>query len=60
MTGRTAYIWILRVYTLKEPYWAETTPGAMRHANLKKEVSLEGMEHVLSGSAFENILTNLK
>lgn len=52
MTGKTAYIWILRVYTLKEPYWAEPTPGAIRYANLKGEVSLEGIEPILSTNEF--------
>ena len=36
MTGKTAFIWFLRVYKLKEPYWAEPTPGAIRYANLKR------------------------
>jgi len=47
MTGKTAYIWVLRVYKLKKPYWADPTPGAIRYANLKEEVSLEGMVPVL-------------
>lgn len=60
MTGKTAYIWILRVYKLKEPYWAEPTPGAIRYANLKEEVSLEGMESVLTDSQFNNTVNKLK
>ena len=48
MTGKTAFIWFLRVYKLKEPYWAEPTTGAIRFANLKNQVSLEGMESILS------------
>jgi len=56
MTGKTAYIWILRVYTLKEPYWADPTPGALRYANLKEEVSLVGMEPVLSNKEFQKRL----
>ena len=59
MTGKTAYIWVLRVYKLKEPYWAEPAPGAVRYANLKEEVSLEGMEPVLSDSEFSKILNGL-
>lgn len=42
------------IYTL-EPYWVEPTPGAIRYANLKEEVSLEGMEPVLSNSEFAKI-----
>lgn len=56
MTGKTAYIWILRVYALKEPYCAEPTPGAIRYANLKEEVSLEGMKAVLSDEDISSIL----
>jgi restriction system protein len=56
MTGKTAFIWILRVYTLKEPYWAEPTFGAIMYANLKEEVSLEGMEPVLSDSELDGIV----
>lgn len=52
MTGRTAYVWVLRVYKLEEPYWAPPTPGAIRYANLKEEVSLEGMVPVLSDDGF--------
>ena len=55
MTGKTAYIWVLRVYKLKEPYCAEPTPGAIRYANLKEEVSLEGMEPVWSDSELVNL-----
>ena len=38
MNGKTAFIWFLRIYKLKEPYWAEPTPGAIKYANLKEEV----------------------
>ncbi|WP_157931985.1 hypothetical protein [Methanobacterium subterraneum] len=30
LTGKTAFIWIMRVYALKEPYWVNPTPGAIR------------------------------
>ena len=60
MTGKTAYIWILRVYKLKEPYWAEPTPGAIRYANLKEEVSLDGMEPVLNDSNYVQIINKFK
>jgi restriction system protein len=59
MTGSTAFIWILRVYRLKEPYWAEPTTGAIKFANLKSEVSLEGMEPVLSDNVFFNLINGL-
>lgn len=54
-----AFIWILRVYKLKDPYWAEPTPGVIKYANLKNEVSLEGIEPVLTDSQFNKVLDNL-
>jgi restriction system protein len=53
------YIWILRVYKLKEPYWAEPTPFAIRYANLENEVSLEDKEPVLSDEEFLKILNEI-
>ena len=55
MTHENAYIWILRVYNLKEPYWAEPTPGPIIYANLKEEVSLEGIKPVLADSEYSEI-----
>ncbi|MEN6554254.1 MAG: DUF1802 family protein [Methanobacterium sp.] len=60
MTGKNAFIWILRVYTLKEPYWAEPTPGAIRYANLKEDISLEGMEPLFADNDFTDVLNKLK
>ena len=60
MTRKTAYIWFLRVYKLKEPYWAEPTPGAIKFANLKENVSLEGMKPVLSDEKLSSILKEIK
>jgi len=59
MTSKTAYIWILRVYTLKEPYWAEPTPGAIRYANLKEKVSLENLEPVLDDLEISKVVDDL-
>jgi len=60
ITGKTAFIWVLRVYKLKKPYWAEPTPGAIRYANLKKEISLDGIEPVYVESKFSKIVGALK
>jgi len=60
LKGRTAYIWALRVYELEEPFMAEPTPGANKYANLKEEVSLEGIKPVLSDREFENVLNAVK
>ena len=59
MTGKTAFIWLLRVYKLKEAYWADPTPGAVRFANLKEDVSLECMKPVLDDSEFAKIVENV-
>jgi len=60
MTGKNAFIWVLRVYILREPYWAEPSPGAVRYANLKREVTIEGIEPVLSDIEFSRVLNNIK
>lgn len=60
VTGRTAFVWLLRVYKLSEPYWAPPTPGAIRYANLKEEVSLDGIEPVLSDVEFERAVAALR
>ena len=57
--NQKAYIWILRVYKLKEPVMAERTRG-MRYANLLEGVSLEGIRPVLSDEEFSKILQEIK
>jgi hypothetical protein len=52
LSGRSYFIWVLRIYKLKKPYLAEPTPGAIRFANLNEEVSLEDVEPVLSYDQF--------
>jgi len=59
LKGKKAQVWVLRVYKLKEPYMAEPTPGAIKYANLKKEVSLKNIEPVLSDSVFNDILKGI-
>ena len=59
MTGKTAFIWLLRVYKLKEAYWADPTPGAIRFANLKEDVPLDDMMPVISDSEFAKIVDKL-
>lgn len=54
MTGKNVYIWVLKVYKLKEPYWAEPS-RAIQYVNLEKKVSLEGMEPVMKNSEFEKL-----
>lgn len=56
LRGQKAYVWALRVYELKEPFMAEPTPGAIRYANLKEEVSLEGIKPVLGDDEFSKII----
>ena len=53
--NQNAYVWILRVYKLKEPVMSERTMAQV-FANLKEEVSLEGLEPVLSDEEFKKII----
>lgn len=57
--GQKAYIWVLRVYKLDKPYMAEPSPRASKYANLKGEVSLEGITPVLSDDEFSNIIKGM-
>lgn len=59
LKGQKAHVWALRVYKLKEPFMAEPTPDAIRYANLKKEVSLEGIKPVLSDDKFSKTIEAL-
>ena len=59
LDNKKAYVWILRVYKLKEPIMAERTKG-LRYANLLEEVSLEGIKPVLSDNEFFKIVTDIK
>lgn len=52
---KKAFIWVLRVYKLKKPIFAERNNG-MLFANLKKGASLEGMQPVLREEEFKNII----
>ena len=59
INGKTAFVWLLRVYKLKDPYWAEPTPYAIRYANLKEKVSIEDKKPVLSDEVFLDLINNL-
>lgn len=59
MTGKTAHVWVLRVYKLKKPYLTKPS-RAIKYVNLKDEVSLEGIEPVLSDSTFEKAIATIK
>ena len=58
LNSSKAYVWLLRVYKLKEPVMTKRTRG-MVFANVDKEVSLDGMEPVLTDNIFENMKNNL-
>lgn len=60
LKGKMAKIWLLRVYKLKEPYFADPTPGAIRYANLNNEVDLSGMKPVLTDVEFSKISKAIK
>lgn len=58
--GQKAYIWVLRVYKLGKSYMAEQSPRASKYANLKGEVSLEGIKPVLSDDEFSKIIKGME
>lgn len=58
LNSNNAYIWLLRVYELKEPVMAKRTRG-MVYANVDPEVSLDGIKPVLTDNVFENMKNNL-
>lgn len=60
ITNKKAFIWILRVFKLKKPYWADPNIGAIVFANLNEEVSIDGMQPVIDDSEFLKILKELK
>lgn len=54
LENKKGFVWLLRVYELEEPIFAEKNMG-MIYANLKKGASLEGMKPVLSDKDFKRI-----
>ena len=58
LKNKKAFIWALRLYELKKPFFAERNNG-MLFANLKKGASLDGMKPVLTDKKFESILSKL-
>ncbi|PAV05455.1 DUF1802 family protein [Methanobacterium bryantii] len=59
LDNQKAYIWILRVYKLKEPVMSERTMAKV-YSNLLEEVSLGGIEPVLNGGEFSKIVQEIK
>ena len=60
LKGRKAYIWVLRVYDLEKPFFAEPKPNSITFTNLKNEISLDGIKPVLSNEEFDNVLKAIK
>lgn len=56
LSNQKAFIWILRTYELKEPFYAEQNRG-MLFGNLKKGASLEGMKPVITDDEFDKIIS---
>lgn len=59
LNGKKAQVWVLRVYKLKEPYMAEPTPGAIKYANLKEEILLDGIEPVMGDKEFFKTISKI-
>lgn len=56
--NQKAYVWILRVYKLKEPVMAERTMGR-RYANLKEEIPLDGIKPVINDVEYSKIVNEI-
>lgn len=56
--NKTAFIWVLRTYELKEPFIAEKNRATL-YVNLKKGSSLKGMSPVLSDKEFKLLNSKL-
>lgn len=54
-----AYIWILRVYVLESPVMSQNN-GGIKHANLKEEVSLDGIKPVINDNDFNKLVKDIK
>lgn len=59
ITSRSTFVWLLRVYLLKEPVWMKAKSRAIKFANLNKDVSLESINPVLNDSEFSAIVQNI-
>lgn len=60
LNGKKANTWILRVYKLKNPVMVNKVIGPILYANLKEDISLDGIEPVMSDSKFSEILNKVK
>lgn len=58
LENKKGFVWLLRVYELEEPIFAEKNMG-MVFANLKTGASLDGMEPVISDDEFKEIESKL-
>lgn len=55
---KNPYIWVLRVYKIKNPEFLSRTIG-MRYANVDKEVNIDNLTPVLPDKEFNKILNEL-
>ncbi|KAF5053246.1 hypothetical protein DSECCO2_400410 [anaerobic digester metagenome] len=54
-----SHVWILRVYELETPVMSQTN-GGIKYANLKDEVSLDGIKPVMNDKDFNKLLEDIK
>jgi len=58
---KTAYIWIVRVYTLQEPQSiTDLGRGSLRYANLPISISIAGKIPVLNDQEFQSTVSEIK
>lgn len=58
LNNKKGYLWVLRVYKLKEPYMAETN-RSMRFINLKKQVSIKDAIPVIEDAKYFQLINTL-
>jgi hypothetical protein len=59
MNADTTYVWLLRVYKLKEPVVMKRTNG-MVYADLDEPISVDDIEPVLSDAEFDKLKKSLE
>lgn len=59
LDGKKGYVWLLKIYKLKEPIFAEPT-HSMLYSNLETEVDLSDSKPVLNSEELNSIIDKIK
>jgi hypothetical protein len=60
LKNNNAFVWVLRVYKLKNPFMAESAIGPINFANLKKGPSTRESTPVIDDKNFKKILKHIE